>query len=352
MTGPYERRLSVLDDERHRQNEVCAPLVTVVVTCYNYGSYIIDCLRSVAAQNYPRFHCIVVDDCSSDESVSKIRTFLSSAEANNRFDLFCHDQNIGQMGAFKTGLAHADGVFVVFVDADDLLLEDFISAHVRAHLNMEPVAFTSSDQYQINERGELVSGHHADLQTKGKFRLIGPASLHRPFWVWATTSSMMFRKAVLDLVMPYEVEQFRICADNYVSHFANLIGGSLLIPDVYGCYRRHGMNYFSSNSLVGGRHPTGDMRHHPRHDVIRRTILAILIQRHKDFCAVLSEGGYKTLLARAGSALEAYRVARQCPLFAADLRSFFFVKIFLCSWAIRCRTLIGHGANLLRYFRK
>ncbi|MBT0664539.1 glycosyltransferase [Geobacter pelophilus] len=351
MAGHYKVR-DVLEDARLEQTRTAAPLVSVVVTSFNYASYVTDCLSSIACQDYPFFHVVVVDDCSTDESVRVIKDFIDSSAGGERFELVCHDQNKGQLGAFKTGLAHARGSFVTYVDADDLLLGDFISSHVRIHLGMEPVAFTSSDQYQINERSEILSGHHADLQAKGKFRFIGPRSLHRPFWLWATTSSMMFRKAVLELVMPDTIDHFRICADNYISHFANLVGGSLLLPEVHGCYRRHGMNCFSSNSLVGGCHPTGNMKHHPSHDLVRQTILDTLIRKHEEFSAVLSEGGYEGLLARTVIGWEIYRVSRINDSFNRERSPFFPLKISLQSFSIRLSTKIhqvtAFAKNVLR----
>lgn len=351
MAGHFKIR-EVLDDVRITGSGISSPPVSVVVTNYNYEPYILDCLRSVAGQNYPSFHVVVVDDCSTDASVRLISEFIESAESRNLFELVCHDVNCGQLGAFKTGFAHARGVFVVYVDADDLLLEDFISAHISVHLGLEPVAFTSSDQYQINERDEIISGHHADLQAKGKYRFVRPGSIFRPFWTWATTSSMMFRKATLELVMPDTIDQFRICADNYISHFANLIGGSILVPEVYGCYRRHGMNCFSSNSLVGGCHPTGNMKHHPSHDHVRKTILATLLQRHDQFSAVLSEGGFETLLARVATGWEIYRASREYPGFSENRNLSFFTRITILSWSIRFFVWIGRLATFVKSLLK
>jgi glycosyltransferase involved in cell wall biosynthesis len=66
------------------------------------------------------------------------------------------------MAGFRTGFENSQGEFLVYVDADDLLLPDFLVAHLTAHLGaMLPVAFTSSDQYQINEVGEVIAGQHA-----------------------------------------------------------------------------------------------------------------------------------------------------------------------------------------------
>ncbi len=318
---------NILHDDRITPLEIAQPLVSIIVTNYNYESYIIDCLHSIAQQDYLRFHCVIVDDCSTDNSIEKIESFVNLPEHKDRFSLIKHKKNKGQMGAFITGLAQAKGVFVCFIDADDLLLADFLGIHVQNHLNHDPVAFTSSDQYQINENNELIGGHHTDLQTRRSLRHIGPRYLHNPFWVWATASSMMFRKATLDLILPNTDDDFRICADNFICHFANLIGGSLLIPDVVGCYRRHGQNNFSSNTLVGGCHPTGDMSKHPRHEAVRLGILKILVNRYKYFNMVLPPDRYIMTFARIANGSEVRQAAKSLPDFRINHGNRFFLKI-------------------------
>jgi glycosyltransferase involved in cell wall biosynthesis len=285
-------------DPRLSQVGVSAPKVSVIVTNYNYGGYVCDCLQSVARQSYPDVECLVVDDQSSDDSVERIRKFIDKDESHVTFRLVVHDQNRGQYAAFHTGLRHTSGAFVTFLDADDLLLPDFISEHVRVHLSKPPVAFTSSNQFQIDSDGQVIGGLHPDLHARGKYRLISTVALHRPFWVWATSSSMMFRRQVLELVMADANGAFRKCADNYLCHFCNMLGNSILIPGVYGCYRRHGRNYFSNNPLIGGRLPTGDMRNHPKHETVLDSIRARLVERGQEFVSVLGEDGVIGLLAR------------------------------------------------------
>ena len=285
-------------DARLGQLNTVAPKVSVIVTNYNYADYISDCLDSVSRQNYPDIECIVVDDHSSDDSAEKIKRFIDNDKSPVSFKLVRHDTMRGQYAAFRTGMEHAGGAFISFLDADDLLLPDFTSEHVRVHLTLTPVAFTSSNQYQIDSTGQVIGGVHPDLFTQNRYRVIGTIALHRPFWVWATTSSMMFRRAVLGYVLADADEAFRKCADNYVAHFCNLLGGSILMPAVLGCYRRHQRNTFSNNPLIGGRLPTGDMRHHPAHKLVLRSIRARLLECREQFIALLGRSGFLHTLSK------------------------------------------------------
>ena len=254
------------------------PLVSVIVTSFNYGAYIEGCLRSVAAQTYAELECVVVDDVSTDASVGLIERFIA-AHGGERFRLVRHTENQGQMAAFQTGLAHTRGRFVVFLDADDFLLPHFVDTHVRAHLNgLYEAAFTNSDQVQIGADGELLSATQMSVEKHrgepGRFRAgllalrgdgqtapaldLGTGDLayyapeHTSGWMWSTTSAAMFRRDVLDLIMSPECCRIRICADNYLFHFAHALGGTLIVSAVCGAYRRHGRNAFSRNPIIGG----------------------------------------------------------------------------------------------------
>ena len=139
--------------------QVKPPLVSVIVTSFNYVPYIEACLSSIAAQSYRHFECIVVDDASTDGSVEVIDRFIHSDLAAGKFRLHRHSENEGQMAAFQTGLQHRDGTFVVFVDADDLLFPDFLETHLKAHLNSARLAaFTNSELLQISADGQVLSG--------------------------------------------------------------------------------------------------------------------------------------------------------------------------------------------------
>lgn len=308
--GSLKSYIDIFDGRLGQLNTV-APKVSVIVTNYNYADYVGECLHSVSQQIYPEIECIVVDDHSNDGSTAQIRRFLEQDNSSISYKLVCHETTRGQYAAFRTGMAHASGAFVVFLDADDLLLPDFVSEHVRVHLSLPPVAFTSSNQYQIDSQAQLIGGVHPDLLTQDRYLMIGTVSLHRSFWVWATTSSMMFRRTVLDYALTDVDEAFRKCADNYVAHFCNLLGGSILIPTVLGCYRRHQRNTFSNNPLIGGRLPTGDMRHHPTHALVLDSIRTGLLACHEQFLSLLGPSGFLHTVSRVTRASELWRIRRE-----------------------------------------
>ncbi len=261
------------------------PLVSIVITNFNYRRFVAQAIRSIAAQTYSNFECIVVDDVSTDDSLQVIEETLA-ALADPRFSLFRNPANTGQMGAMKAGLARAKGKFIVFVDADDALLPDFLTQHIRAHLNAAHSAGTSSsDTIQIDENGAMVEGTYpifpksrppqkstAPLQTTsfGTVTAAGiePAAAENPAvrfisrrvdgWHGVATSGFMFRKDLIDLIVPADTEPLRVCADGYLVKFAHYIAGTLAIEAALGCYRVHGANLWAKNPHLGGGHELGN----------------------------------------------------------------------------------------------
>jgi glycosyltransferase involved in cell wall biosynthesis len=311
---------------------VTNPLVSVVVTAYNYGEFVADCLRSVRAQTYDRFECIVVDDCSSDTTPAVVGTLLGEWQ-DARFRYVRLPKNVGQLGAQLQGFRESAGEFVVFLDADDLLFPPFIERHLHVHQNIEtPVGFTSSNQWTISRDGQVLSKSHTDLasrlylsegldiwvQDSDGGRAAVPGILFPfwhdktdpPAWVWGTQSTMMFRRALLALILPdspADGETFRICADFYLVQFGQLIGGSFVFREALGCYRRHGGNNFSRNGIIAARMQTGDMRSHPSVAGYKQLALQVLAERKEDFLSVLGTERYYDLAAHVGS-LSNYRV--------------------------------------------
>lgn len=299
------------NDRRLAEVSIDQPLVSIIVTNCNYAKYIAACLRSVAGQTYPHWECIVVDDVSTDDSLAVLEGFLAEAPLRERFTLLRRQENGGQMEAFRDGLERARGTFCMMLDADDVLLPDFLETHVRVHLGRKAVAFTSSNQYQIDGEGHVIAGDHPDHLGKGRYRYVPEVPFQKGFWIWATASSMVFRRATLNLLMPDRSVTFRICADYYIAQFANLLGNSLLIPAILGCYRRHGANNFGDNPVIGAVNSVGCLDKHPPHDSFRQAMIEHILTNYPRFYRIYMEKGVVRLLCRLATLEELRRLVRE-----------------------------------------
>jgi glycosyltransferase involved in cell wall biosynthesis len=100
------------------------PLVSIVVPCYNAAPWLGGTIASVRAQTWRRFEIILVDDGSSDGS-GEIADRLAGPDMQ-----VVHQRNQGQCSALNRGLERAQGDFVNYLDADDLLAPDKIAVQL------------------------------------------------------------------------------------------------------------------------------------------------------------------------------------------------------------------------------
>ncbi len=228
------------------------PLVTFVVTSYNYEKYILKTIESIKAQTYKNTEIIVVDDYSTDNSYKLL-------EQVSDIKLIKNEQNLGQLASMLKGLELAQGQFISFIDSDDVLMPDYAQNHIRAHLQTS-VAFTSCQIIEIGENDEIhtmnsISSPQELLESENPDFTI----VKKRFggWHWSPNSSAMFRKASIELMLNYKnTNAWRICPDKFLFNFAHLIGGSAIINKPLIGYRRH------NNNAGNCMHVTGNKRLH------------------------------------------------------------------------------------------
>jgi len=95
-------------------------MVSVIIPLYNSEKYIGECIKSVLTQTWPSVEIIVIDDGSTDNSLSVAKTFESQNVK------VISQQNRGASAARNKGLSAANGSYIQFLDADDLLSENKI----------------------------------------------------------------------------------------------------------------------------------------------------------------------------------------------------------------------------------
>lgn len=96
------------------------PKISVLVPAYNVALWLPSCLDSILAQTYQNLEIIVVNDGSTDNT----GTILDSYAKKNGRIVAIHQKNAGLVAARETGIAHATGDYVTFVDGDDTIAPD------------------------------------------------------------------------------------------------------------------------------------------------------------------------------------------------------------------------------------
>ena len=247
------------------------PLVSILVSNYNYSQYLPRCVQSIVTQRYPNIECIIVDDASTDDSAH----VLAEIEvAHPDFIYHRRPTNGGQSAAVLDGLARASGLFVIFLDADDVLLPDAVATHIYGRISLRfPVGLTCADMLQWGDNAlvsvscisfNLFVMTNGDQKASWRPNLIRVSAdadhstqnvlddvyLVHPWdkgWAWTATSGMMFRR---DAIALWEktpgLAGLRYSTDAFFCYGVNAICGSALIDRPLAAYRIHGKNGFTA----------------------------------------------------------------------------------------------------------
>lgn len=95
--------------------------ISIIIPVYNVESYIIRCLESVTNQSYSEIECILVDDCSKDNSMEIANHFIENYHGPVNFVVTHHQTNKGLSAARNTGIHISKGDYVFFLDSDDAI---------------------------------------------------------------------------------------------------------------------------------------------------------------------------------------------------------------------------------------
>lgn len=101
-------------------------LVTVVVTVYNHEQYISECLTSIFKQTYQNIELIIMNDGSTDQSEKVIKELLP--ESPFQYTKYVYQRNSGLVFARNNSFSYIKGDFLLFVDSDNFLDEDYIES--------------------------------------------------------------------------------------------------------------------------------------------------------------------------------------------------------------------------------
>ncbi len=106
-------------------------LVSVIVQAYNSDDTIVRTLESVKAQDYPHIELIITDDCSKDNTIEVVKSWIEANEGSlDSMKLITSKINTGIVANSNRGLKAAQGKYVEFLAADDFMSIDAISKYV------------------------------------------------------------------------------------------------------------------------------------------------------------------------------------------------------------------------------
>lgn len=161
------------------------PQVTVLMPAYNAGKYIAAAVQSVLDQTFSDFELLIVDDGSSDNTVSVLQGFTDS-----RIRLIRQEQS-GVAAALNTGLSHARGIYICRFDADDICFPHRLARQVHFLDGHPTYLVVGSDAEYISEDGEHLFHFRCAGHTHKE--IVDRLYTHCPF----IHSAVMYRKEAI-----------------------------------------------------------------------------------------------------------------------------------------------------------
>ena len=213
------------------------PVVSIVMATYNGSLYLRQQMESIVAQSYPNLEIIVVDDCSTDNTIKILQEFQSRYP---HIKIVNNEINLGYIKNFEKGCALATGEYVALCDQDDYWhvdkiknmqedIEDYPLIYCDSILcdeSLQPIGVNISDRVNCRDFDNC-------LQQAIFCRIYGHATLIKKFFL---------QKAIPFLdVIPH---------DWWLCYMATFYGGMKYLPQPLASYRQHSANIFGA---AGGK---------------------------------------------------------------------------------------------------
>lgn len=134
------------------------PLVSVLMPAFNAEEFIQEAISSILNQDYQNIELLVLDDASTDSTLSKIEAF-----EDERIRLFRNESNLGYLQSCNRLFTIAKGDFITFQDADDTCAENRISVCVNYLNHDTSINFLTTGYSKVSRSGKSISTHLHDV---------------------------------------------------------------------------------------------------------------------------------------------------------------------------------------------
>ncbi len=233
---------------------------SVVITSYNYISFVAEAVESALGQSLPPLEVIVIDDGSTDGTPA----YLAERYGGHASVRIIATENRGQLAAFGEGARAARGEVIAFLDADDLWEADYLACIAAVYSANPAVDFVYTNMRFFGTRNDLFlkDAVNRDL---GLSILLGA---YRTRWQATATSAISLkRKLALELldVPGWMTAAWRTRADDCIVCGADILGGrKYFLAEPLVKYRAHGNNAWLAQKMNGEK----ALRHWLRADIM------------------------------------------------------------------------------------
>lgn len=182
------------------------PLVSIVIPTFNSSYFIEGCLSSVFKTKYPNYEVIIVDDCSTDDTLKYIK---DNYGGNKKLKIFRNRKKQLAAGSRNKGFAHAKGKYVALLDHDVEVDSDWIKEMVKTIDVDDSIGIVQSKIHDINQKKLLQCVGVKIIPQMGWVVVLGHGKKDRgefdnPDGIVAAATGIMYRKDVFKKVKGFD----------------------------------------------------------------------------------------------------------------------------------------------------
>lgn len=235
-----EWRQATQDRMQKAQRPIWDPRISVCMAAYNGGKFVDAQLRSILMQLRPHDEVVIVDDGSTDDTVSRIQEL-----GDARIRLLRHEANAGVLATFEDALRCASGEILFLADDDDVWAPAKVQRFMEAFASDSQVGVVSSRVRMIDEDDRPLPDSR--INRRGRFRAGFWLNLYMNHY---QGSAMAVRASLLGRVLPFPAQD-SFLHDAWIGTRNDLLGGkAVYIEEDLLYYRRHSNNASRTKSLA------------------------------------------------------------------------------------------------------
>jgi glycosyltransferase involved in cell wall biosynthesis len=205
------------------------PLISIALCTYNGEEFIREQMDSLLAQSYENFEIIIVDDCSTDQTLSIVNEY---AATGNNIRIFRNEKNLGYNKNFEKAIKLCTGDFIAMCDQDDIWHPD--------KLKIQCEAIGNSDLIYHDSEFIDSSGNKINFKMSDKFNFYkGSSPLPFLFMNCVSGHSILMKRTLLKDIFPFP-EGFHY--DQWIAFVAADKGSIDFVDRCLIQYRQHEKN--------------------------------------------------------------------------------------------------------------
>lgn len=127
-------------------------LLSIIIATYNAGNTLDACLTSITKQKSSEIELLIIDGGSSDKTLDIIHSY------GDKIDVLISEPDKGIYDAWNKGISHATGAWIMFIGADDILVENSLSPYIQyvKQISTQNYDLITACAYFVDLKGKLI----------------------------------------------------------------------------------------------------------------------------------------------------------------------------------------------------